>query len=207
MKRWRGSSGIWAVFALFGALLLFLPQSGSSQCASLKDPNSPRQGEQIHFQAGSGIDSTLIVAAIEMWQSGCPGDMGVDFPTLQSGGSGGASYTVVLEGHNGSDAHCGEFSASLIRLYTSSTDQYGNRQDCGNRTMNLAHEMGHVLGLADAPRSQNCEHNIMSWITRNNGGSRVVRSEECAQADLKWNTATELSGDRGGDGFVVRPCV
>jgi len=199
------ASGCRHVFA-FCLIASFCPSTLSAQCASLEAPTGQYFGDQIQLIPGTGTDGSLINAAISMWDSGCSGQMGTDFPALQNGGSGGASYTVMMGGHNAESAHCGEHSGNAIIIYTSSTDAAGNRQSCGNVTMNLAHEIGHILGLNDAPQTTQCQFNIMAWINRNNGYSRSVSGEECTKVDNKWKTSTEPSGT-GGIGQNPPPCI
>lgn len=162
------------------------------------------QGGQINFLAGAGVPAGLIDEAIGLWNSGCPGNVGNDFPALVNGGSGGPTYTIVMGGHNSSDGDCGRFSGSTITLFTSSTEG-GQRKDCGNLAMNLAHEFGHVLGLKDALGGNQCQFHIMSWINKDNLYSRAVQSEECSKVDGRWITPTEGGG--GGGGGAGNPCV
>src|SRR3978361_843659 len=103
--------------AVFGLLVLAPDQSTWAQCSSLKDPGSTVVGSAIHFLAGPGVTSDLIDGAIGMWSSGCPAGPGNHFPSLQNGGSGGASYTVSLGGVNTAGAECGSFSGGSITLY------------------------------------------------------------------------------------------
>lgn len=189
----------------FGLVAALWPAAVGAQCASVESPNSQYHGDQIHFQAGMGISGSEIQDAIAMWDSGCSGQMGNDFPGLLNGGSGGASYTVIHGGHNPDNAHCGVHVGNTITVFDSSTKSDGSRQSCGNTTQNLAHEIGHVLGLNDAPQTAQCQNHIMAWINRNNAFSRSVKPEECNKVDSKWRTSNEPSG--GGGGQTTPPCV
>ena len=191
------------VYRLLCKHFLVIWPSGS-MCLS-ESPAGQYFGDQIQLIPGSGFDASLIDGAISMWDSGCSGQMGIDFPALQNGGSGGAAYTVTMGGINTENAHCGEHTGNTVILYTASTDAAGTRQSCGNTTMNLAHEIGHILGLDDAPQGTQCQHHIMAWINHNNAYSRSVSSEECIKVDSKWKTSHEPTG--GGGGHDTPPCV
>lgn len=176
-----------------------------AQCSSLKNPGSQLYATQVNIRAGSDGAATLIDGAIRMWSSGCQDAMGQDFPNLLNGGSGGIVVTVTQGSHNSADRECGRFQSNQIVLYTTATYN-GRRIDCGNQTMNLAHEIGHLLGLTDAPESASCQNHIMAWLNNNNLQTRAVREEECGKVDARWQMPTEpTGGDQGG--LQPRPCI
>lgn len=187
-------------------IALLAPERAQAQCSGLKNPDSSVTGSEIRYVAGSPeVSSALLNDAVQAWNTGCPGQFGEDFPTLLAGGSGGLTYTVAFGGHNSSDGDCGRFSGLTIMLFSSSTES-GQRKDCGNLTMNLAHEIGHTLGLADAPTGSQCQHHIMSWINRDNLYSRSVQPEECEKVDQRWSMPGETGGGAGGP-ITITPCV
>lgn len=73
--------------------------------------------------------------------------------------------------------------------------------------MNLAHEIGHALGLGDAPVGTQCQFYIMAWINGTNTYSRSVQPEECSMVDTKWIGPGENSGGGGGNQGGPPPCV
>jgi hypothetical protein len=191
-------------FWVAGCLALVICDWAHAQCSSVKNPDSTVSGVQVRYVSGSpGISDGMINSAISLWSSGCPGDMGTDFPTLVGGGSGGLTYTVFAGGHNSADADCGRFSGLTITIFASATEN-GNRRDCGNMTMNLGHEIGHSLGLADAPAGAQCQNFIMAWLTPGNLYSRSVQPEECSKVDSHWQMAGE---SQGGGVSTPPPCV
>jgi len=56
-------------------------------------------------------------------------------------------------------------------------------------TLTIIHELGHVLGLTDAP-DPSCQGHIMGL--RLEAGTRSVRIDDCVVADDKWDTTLEL---------------
>lgn len=98
------------MYLVVGCLALIPDDQAHAQCTSVKNPDSTVSGTQVRYVSGSpGISDGMINNAIGLWSSGCPGDMGTDFPALAGGGSGGLTYTVIDGGHNSADADCGRF--------------------------------------------------------------------------------------------------
>ena len=68
---------------------------------------------------------------------------------------------------------------------------------CSVRAANLAHELGHVLGLADHGR----HGRMMGPVPRTGGAARRVFPDECSAAGALWSTSAEVGA--GIDGY---PC-
>ena len=62
-------------------------------------------------------------------------------------------------------------------------------------TDTLAHELGHVYGLDNAPSDPTCLGHIMG--SRTPGGTRTVLADDCEVAQEKWLTPTEPEGTPG----------
>jgi hypothetical protein len=80
-----------------------------------------------------------------------------------------------------------------------------NGAPCNPYYDELAHELGHALGLGDAPTGSACEGHIMG--TRQRGTTRAVDANDCTRADSSWRVPGETSGGSGEDGSTPRPCV
>jgi hypothetical protein len=181
-------------FSFLGIFMIVLfPGLANPECSSLTNSGSTVVGDQIFLQPGSGVAPSLINGAIGQWSSGCSGSMGSDFPNLVNGSNPNAPTYNVVMGGNSPDSSCGRTQGTTITLYTTATDG-ATRFDCGSMTLNLAHEIGHVLGLADAPGATACQFHIMAGINRDNAFSRSVQGDECTQVDFKWRTSAESSG-------------
>jgi hypothetical protein len=73
--------------------------------------------------------------------------------------------------------------------------------------MNLAHEIGHLLGLPDASMTSSCTNFIMAEL-KGDGSNRTTRSvhgEECSDADTLWTTAYERDQHDPGEGGQCEP--
>lgn len=123
--------------------------------------------------------------AIAFWRS-CDG-YGSGFPDLEPAGRCPRSVVVHSVSTCG-QGQCGSFAGREIVLYPCAVAGDGEIS-CGDPALVLAHELGHVLGLGDAPAAPACSHAIMAgagaWLLRG------VQNEECALADARWITAGE----------------
>jgi hypothetical protein len=153
--------------------------------------------DTIGVRVGSGwIDAPPITSAINMWS--CGGDMGDEFPQVLSNTTGDITISVSrLSGRNPEPGSgCARFNHSLdssnrviggaIEVYQQ--DHAGN--DClwvmPNVTLDnlIAHELGHVLGLANSSCS--------SYIMGPNWSTSSVNSAECSWVDNRWEQSSEL---------------
>jgi hypothetical protein len=157
--------------------------------------------QSISLYVGTGWqDPPPITSAISMWKNGCFGMAGRDFPSLSSGTAGDLSIPVTrVDGRNPiSDAGCAWFDAQegsngtviggVIRIYTKSNAG----EDClwvmPSTTLEnlIAHELGHVLGLANATSSE-CDNYIMG----RNWPYASVHPDECESVDEWWDLPGE----------------
>lgn len=179
-------------------------RQASSQCTSFQGYGE-NTATSISLYAGSGwIDAPPISSAISMWKNGCFGMTGRDFPYLSSGTGGEVKIAVSrLPGRNPTDgAGCARFEPDLdadevvqggtIEIYA--MDNAG--ADClyvmPHAILDnlIAHELGHVLGLANATSSA-CNNFIMGreWSTA------TVQGEECQTVDEGWCLPNEPADD------------
>ena len=67
---------------------------------------------------------------------------------------------------------------------------------CGSLPQNLAHELGHVLGLGDLQNRGSCRTEIMGFVTPTSAYRRRVTRQECIAAGSRWLTALETDQAR-----------
>jgi hypothetical protein len=194
-RDWSVPRYLIAVIMLLNSLYV-----GADEC-SQSNSNGVSSSDELNI---SGIDSSTITTAIGYWSGGCPG-YGTTFPSMTVGGSGGISVTVTH--YSGTSTlttgSCGHTMFSLQgpgNTVTSASieiwDRQGNGIDC-ILSDTLAHELGHILGLADNPSSA-CIGRIMGG--RPPGGTRSVSSSDCMVAGQKWLTSKDISPGGGVGG-------
>jgi len=178
---------------------------GADECSQLNS-NGISSGDILNI---SGLSSTDINASIAYWSSGCSG-YGSSFPSMSAGGSGGVAIGVTH--HSGTSTlasgACGRTTFTLQapgNRVTSANieiwDQQANGIECV-LTDTLAHELGHILGLADNDSSA-CVGHIMGG--RPPGGTRSVNSADCVVAGQRWSTSYDTSNGGGGGGADCPP--
>ena len=172
-------------------------------------PDSPgigvSNGSVLNLTA-SGFSTSDLNAATAYWSS-C--GAGTDIPGMEVGGAGGIPVNVILMAGSSPTGRCGvadvqvgatsgRVVSATIRIYT----KQQNGTSCQPFSDEIAHELGHVLGLADAD-SAACKQHIMGL--RNPGTTRSVGPEDCDQVDQNWALPGEPPG--GGAGGGGTPCV
>lgn len=156
-------------------------------------------GSTIGVTTDGSLPPQVIDQALALWSS-CA-NYGSGFPVFLSGPVGTRNVTVTYLWTKNIATTCGTFAGSTIKLYEYYTDRNGRLQRCGSLAQNLAHELGHVLGLDDSPSGTNCQGTIMAPLTVVNERRRKVSPEECSLAGQKWLTTEEqqrLAGQERG---------
>lgn len=187
MKGWSH-----AAFAVPLGMCLFVPTAVAVDCSVSDNRYGISPGNTFTLSVG-GFTNAEVQTAIGYW-SGCSG-YGSEIPNFQIGGSGGIPVTIAkLSGNsNSAEGTCGEtrldpvgqrIESATITVWT--RDRNGNA--CPPLTDVLAHEFGHLLGLANATDLA-CAGHIMGAPFE--GSLRTVQSDDCAVADDKWETTQE----------------
>lgn len=163
-----------------------------ARCSRLK-PGSRSLGDVIRLVPEAGVEPAELAWALAAWQS-CPA-YGVGFPRFELGAGEGRVVRLVRSADQ-RDGACAAFQGDRITLRRSATLPTWGKVRCSSVARNLAHELGHVLGLADAPESAGCETAIMARMPFRAADRRLLSAEECALADARWVTSREMGGDR-----------
>ena len=152
--------------ALILAALLAAPDAGA-QCSvfSLNYGGRPWPGGAIGVFAGEGISAGEIEDAIEIWERGCDALYAAGrIPRLLANRPGDRSVRIELDAKvSPREGVCGVFNAATIKVW-GFAQRHGKVKSCGPVARLIAHELGHVLGLGDAPPDRQCCNHIMSPI-------------------------------------------
>ncbi len=180
----------------------------ASPARSTEDRCQPRHsrtgwGESIGLSYSEDAEADLVTEAIELWEA-CPG-YGTDFPFFEHGNVRLRTLEVVFSPKRGTNATCAYFRGNRIVLFTETIDSTGRLLACGDVARNLAHELGHVLGLDHVDR-RHCPNQIMGMVDTSPRNHAKVSSAECAAAGAAWLTHSEYEraedlGWIAADGF------
>lgn len=166
------------------AMMTLASVPASPQCAQFSPnyPGSPWPGESVGVLAGAGVHAGQISGAIKIWYR-CCGDHFDDqaLPALLANQVGTRTILVRRQATSPLPGQCGKFSGHTIIVY-SFAKLHGSRFQCGAAERVIAHELGHVLGLADAPATPLCRDNIMAGIPIGEGPTPEVSRAECLLA-------------------------
>jgi hypothetical protein len=186
-ERWERTGGSLQVLA---PLLLLLASSAlaGNNCVALGSER-PLRADSIGLQWDPGLGVAVVQGAVARWTE-CP-NYGSDFPHFKVGEDGVQSVMVRYVSGNSHDERCAVFVGRTITLYSQATTKSGRVVSCGSLKGNLAHEMGHVLGLEDVPEGAGCSSWIMASLNRTNTHLRWVHAAECRAVGRKWLTPAE----------------
>jgi hypothetical protein len=183
-------------------LLVCLLCAASAAGATL-DERPALVGETIGILHDPAVPRAVIDEAVARWRA-CR-NYGVGFPSFVSGSPGSRTVHVRYDPRQVGDGCCGWFRGDEIRLYRLARDERGEVHSCGSMAHILAHELGHVLGLEDAPDSASPSRSIMSRLSTTGTMSRTVQRDECNAAGHRWITVREWLQGRvqAGDGIAM----
>ncbi|MEO8504397.1 MAG: hypothetical protein ABI609_10915 [Acidobacteriota bacterium] len=182
-------TGRWLAPTMTAALsLLALTTPMRAQTCAAAQPGV-QLGETIGLVADGSLPPGTIEQALTRWSS-C-GAMGSAFPVFSTTSPGQSTVTVRYIAASSQDGRCGFFAGHQVVLFAAAVDRRGRTVRCAPPAVNLAHELGHVLGLVDAPNAPRCRGFIMAGDDPRPGAQRDVRPEECQAANDHWRTPAE----------------
>ena len=174
------------------------PAVGAEGRCTPQSAGAAALGEAVGLAAEASLVG-VVEDALAVWQS-CP-NYAVDFPRLVALGSMTDSPTAtslptsVLEvrvvRRNSGSPRCGTFRGRTIVLWLSALTSSGKVRSCGSMALNLAHELGHALGLGDSEDVAACDGTIMADLSSRNLHRRAASVEECRIAGRRWLTNAE----------------
>ncbi len=173
--------------AVVGAGLAAGRAAGEASCSAAKP--GALLAAAIGVEADGSLPPGVLDAALASWR-GCP-NAGIGFPEFASASRERSVVHVRYVAGNSQQGRCGYFAGGEIVLFASAVDRFGHSVPCGSLAANLAHELGHALGLVDAPADPRCRRFIMSGDDARPGRERHVQPQECAAADAHWRTPAE----------------
>ena len=182
-----------------GAILLLGGPFLHAQCTQYH--YAPNSGSSIGVHCSTNVlnCSGLVSYAIDEW-NGCS-EAGAGSPMLRSGNDGGMNIAVEVNDQAAPFDGCGIFEHQLepgtTRVTGGTIILYTRRQDgssCLPLDRTLAHELGHVLGLADA----SCYDDRIMQPRVAQGDNREVKADECAAVAAHWTTPSEQEGGNCG---------
>jgi hypothetical protein len=150
---------------MLAAVLAVLDAGAQCSVFSHNYGGRPWPGSSIGVLAGEGVSKADIVDAIAIWERGCDALYAAGrIPLLLANYPGARMVRVDLDAKvSPVSGVCGTFNAASIRIWRF-TIRAGKVQSCGPVARLIAHELGHVLGLGDAPELRQCCNHIMSPI-------------------------------------------
>lgn len=189
------------------ALLWFLHPTGvlADACSPTKPTQSVTAGVSTIVIVTNGISNSVVDAAIQMWNS-CV-QVPLTMPAFSRGGTGEVTISVTSSSGQSPSSGCGRSIVStqggqLVGAEVTIYARAGTGETCTRAPETLAHELGHVLGLADAP--QTCDGRIMGPWDPDPQFMRAVTSEDCRVAAERFRTLLEQQHLPDPDGHLCR---
>ena len=175
-----------------------IPNSGiaARRCLTTCKLGAPvKISSAIRLEVERGFPTDLLHEAIALWET-CP-TYGSGFPRFITEGEGDFIYTLRFESKRPCGACCAYIRGDEITVFTSVRDAQGHIHSCGSLAENLAHELGHLLDLADAGGDSACQTSVMgslsTWkLDSKKRRPRSLHESVCQIVDDRWLTWEEL---------------
>jgi len=190
-----------ALTVLFIAAASATVGSADSTC-TVQRPGLPRRASIIGVAPSVSLPDGTLQRAIAHW--GQCANYGSGFPVFAPGSNGDQRLSVRYRPNEIGANKCGSFAGREIQLYRRARLPEGRIANCGSLELNLAHELGHALGLGDTGRNRLCDRHVMANINRRNEFSRRVTKEECRVVGARWLTPGEIATDLAAGGLASR---
>jgi hypothetical protein len=146
--------------------------------------------------------SPLVSQGASMWNNTCGPEL-PDFVVRSQGVAGGINININVV--NGTPSACQVNQCGCTDRITQSGILTGGTvhidSSCGKET--VAHELGHLLGLADTTHSS-CVTRIM-YFQNVPAGLATVETGDCAAVDGLWETPSEATPTENGGGGQTPP--
>jgi len=179
------------MFCSIVALSFFSTASAQAQTGTCVSAENDREllGSSLGLVYEDATIRPLVDEAIAYWEA-CD-NYRQDFPYLVAQGRGTRTVNIRWVEGSSTSSKCGAFKGQEIVLYSHARTPSGREVPCGSLGQNLAHEIGHVLGLDHSSANDGCRRHIMSQIHVDNAWSRGVHPQECRAVGNKWTTLAE----------------
>lgn len=199
MRARRLIGTFWLGFCCFSTMA---PAGGAvPRCAA--SATGTLQGEAIGVHLDASMPRAAAERALARWTACERSSTG--FPRLTLDAPAPIEVWVRYVRGNSQSERCAFFARREIVLFGAALDRAGKPYPCSPAEVLLAHELGHVLGLADAPRGGACALAIMAQDDPRFARLRAVQPEECAAVDRRWRTAVERSEVLAARAFAPGP--
>jgi hypothetical protein len=179
---------------LGSALLCGVGRLQADNCSMPMSGRGVTQADQL-WVSFTGMSVQDVQSAEGYWSGGCPQQYGNNFPGFNNYVNGGGIPVTVHFLNSPSPATCGDnrVNRDSNQAMTSATITVYALQADGTPCIpvdSLAHEFGHIYGLADVPDTA-CIGRIMGGARL--GQTRSVAASDCDVADQMFVTSTELN--------------
>lgn len=175
--------------ALAALALVASAAEAGDRCVAVKATHTPPRADTLGLLLDPDLPAEVGSTAIRLW-SRCA-EYGTGFPTLRVDEHGTQTLRVEYDPASIGEGRCGSFRGRRVLLHAWMLDADGRILPCGPLALNLAHELGHALGLADS-RETGCRHFVMAPILVGQPTLRRPRPAECAALAERWMTSREL---------------
>lgn len=188
----------------------------AAQCTSYMNYGASTKTSISIYQGTGWTTAPPLFSAVSIWKNGCIGMAGRDFPALSVGTAGQMSIAVSYKtGPNTQrDGGCAVFDHGLgpgpeyeltggtilIFQKTHAGDDCAWAMAHAVLDNLIAHELGHVLGLANADSSA-CD----AYIMGNHWAAASVQDDECEHVDDGWDMPNEPADDPPPDEETCLP--